>query len=123
MVGDATEEGEGADSSSPVDASPSPTPSAESGATGNNSGVLGQFCAESFAVVPQVRPPRHRLQLLLNHQIQIRRVNLAQRLRRMRRSVVSHRDTIPQSVFVRRGCIGTTYFFSSRLHYVGDYTR
>jgi len=48
MVGDACEEGEGADSSSTMDKSPSPTPSTLSGATGTNSGVLGQFCAESF---------------------------------------------------------------------------
>lgn len=48
MVGDACEEGEGADSSSTMDTSPSPTPSTLSGATGTNSGVLGQFCAESF---------------------------------------------------------------------------
>jgi hypothetical protein len=54
MVGDACEEGEGADSSSPMDASPSPTPSAGSGATGNNSGVLGQFCAESFDALESV---------------------------------------------------------------------
>ena len=54
MVGDACEEGEGDDSSSTIDTSPSPTLSTESGATGNNSGVLGQFCAESFDALESV---------------------------------------------------------------------
>ncbi|KAL3766828.1 hypothetical protein ACHAW5_005243 [Stephanodiscus triporus] len=48
MVGNACEEGEGAGISAQIDISPSPSPATEFEATGNNIGVLGQFCAETF---------------------------------------------------------------------------